>query len=587
MSAAPIPVRRRVWLRWLACGVVWVCAGGVRAAEVSVEMEGLDDPLEAAVRNTLTLSRYADREVSAPQLRRLMSRADAEIRRALEPFGYYDPQIESEVTRDDDGDFLSRFEIDLGEPVIVRRVRVAVQGPARDDAAIREEIERFAPSEGQPLVHRVYEQHKAAIQSELRSQGYLGAKTLESSVQVVAGVHSAEIDLVWDSGERHRFGEVRFSETQFPDDFLQRYLPWSHDAYYSAEALLHLQQRLVASGYFGAVSVQPDLEHAQNGRVPVDVVLVPDERSVYTAGLFVSTDVGPGGRLGVERRWVNDYGHKLGGEVGYASNRQDATISYRIPSASPEERELSFGASYTDETTDTSESETARIAAVDTLAHWYGFTRTLGLQFLTGDFEIADQTGSSSILFAEASLSRTSSDDPLFPRRGYSVSAGVRATPGAWLSDTAFIQARSSGRWVRALGARSRLLLRAELGAMSVGDFDQLPPELRFFAGGDRSVRGFDFEEIGETDDAGGVVGGEYLATAGIEVEHYPLERWGAALFVDAGDAFRSRFQVNVGAGAGLRWRSPIGVIRLDVAKPIVTDFDRGWRVHLVIGPDL
>jgi translocation and assembly module TamA len=122
---------------------------------------------------------------------------------------------------------------------------------------------------------------------------------------------------------------------------------------------------------------------------------------------------------------------------------------------------------------------------------------------------------------------------------------------------------------------------------MVVDDFDALPPELRFFAGGDRSIRGFDYQQIGETNAQGDVIGGEYLAAASVEYEHYFWGNWGAAAFVDAGDAFKSHFDANVGAGLGVRWKSPIGLLRLDVARPVVSDFDHSWRIHLVIGPDI
>jgi translocation and assembly module TamA len=138
-------------------------------------------------------------------------------------------------------------------------------------------------------------------------------------------------------------------------------------------------------------------------------------------------------------------------------------------------------------------------------------------------------------------------------------------------------------------GRQQRLITRLSLGAMVVDDFNQLPPELRFFAGGDRSIRGFDYQQLGTTNAAGLVIGGEYLAVGSIEFERYFLPKWGAAVFVDGGDAFRTgEFDMNIGAGIGVRWRSPVGVVRVDVAKP-VSDSVGGdsIRFHVTIGPDL
>jgi translocation and assembly module TamA len=131
--------------------------------------------------------------------------------------------------------------------------------------------------------------------------------------------------------------------------------------------------------------------------------------------------------------------------------------------------------------------------------------------------------------------------------------------------------------------------MRTSLGAMAVDDFGELPPELRFFAGGDRSIRGFDYQELGTTNDEGKVIGGTYLTVLSAEVEHYFLQRWGVAVFVDGGDAFRTgEFDLNIGAGLGARWRSPVGVVRLDVGKPVSSRLtDNGIRFHISIGPDL
>jgi len=140
---------------------------------------------------------------------------------------------------------------------------------------------------------------------------------------------------------------------------------------------------------------------------------------------------------------------------------------------------------------------------------------------------------------------------------------------------------------VRGIGERGRFIVRGTLGATSVDDFARLPPELRFFAGGDRSIRGYEYQEIGPRNARALVIGGEYLAVASAEYEHYFLENWGGAVFVDAGDAFTDEFDLKLGVGVGVRWRSPVGLVRLDLGVPISDAFESGVQLHLVIGPDL
>jgi translocation and assembly module TamA len=540
-----------------------------------------------SVRASIELRQYEDREVSPVEVRRLFERADEQIREALEPFGYYAAQATGRLERPEPALYRATFRVKPGEPVIVRKRTVAIAGDAAQLETVKIALENFQPRQGEPLDHGAYEQSKQEIAAALANEGYVRAQLTKRRVEVVRAANSAEIDLQWDPGVRHRFGAVRYADAQFPDAFLQRYTPWRPGEFYSTEKLLELQQALVDADYFSAVAVTPDLEHAQDGIVPIDVVLVPAKRTVYTASLYVSTDTGPGGKVGFERRWLNRRGHKLSSDVQYSTLLEDYRVQYRTPKPGRPNRVLTYGIGYRDEETDTSISRMARAAASEVTDRWKGFTRTLGLQYLSGDFEIAERQHTTSLLYAEGLLTRKKTDDLYFPLEGYSLLYGLRLAAESLLSDTSFAQVRAEAKWLEQVGEDGRVIVRGTVGAMVVDDFDALPPELRFFAGGDRSIRGFDYQEIGDLNEFGEVIGGEYQAIASAEYEHYFLEKWGAAVFVDAGDAFTKQFEANVGAGIGLRWKSPVGLVRLDVARPVVSDFDDSWRIHLAIGPDL
>lgn len=560
--------------------------GLAHPASVKIEIEGIDNELKDAALASLDLRRYGEREITPTQVRRLFDRAEKQIRDAMQPYGYYDATVRSELTEAEADEYVARFAVDVGDPVLVRSSNVGIEGDATQLEDIRNALDAFHPKVGERLDHAAYENSKTAIDTQLKAFGYFDAEIVERRVEVVQSANTADINLKWNSNERYRFGEVAFPDVQFPDSFLQRYVPWKEGEYYSAEQLLTLQQRLVDADYFSSVSVQPDLEKLEGESVPIEALLIPAKRTVYTAGVHVSTDRGPGVRFGVERRWVNEHGHKLGAEIEYSQYLQRAAVNYRIPV--PDKRRMyTFTGGYIDEETDSSRSHMGRLSATQVSEEWNDFTRTLGLHYLNGDFEIAHQQQSTSLLYAEGLLTRKRANDLLFPTRGLSLLYGLRVALEQVLSDTSFAQIRAEAKWIRPAGARGRLIVRAAAGAMVVDNFDALPPELRFFAGGDRSVRGFDYQAIGETNAEGGVIGGEYLTVVSAEYEHYFLDNWGAAVFVDAGDAYSSDMEANVGAGLGLRWRSPVGLVRLDLAVPVVSDLEEGVRVHVVIGPDL
>jgi translocation and assembly module TamA len=561
------------------------------AAGVAVNVEGIDDDeMRESVVASLEIAQYGERNVTPARARYLYGRARAQIAQALEPFGYYNPKIDGQLRDDGQGGYVATFRVDRGPAVTIRRVEIDVrprEGGALELPLVRRTVEAFPLEPGDRLEHQTYEQGKGAISTALRGTGYLDADLRVRRVAVDAGANVADVDLEWTTGPRYRLGEVAIRQSQFREGFLDGYVPWHSGDWYSTDALLTLQQRLVDTNYFETVSVEPALERRGDGVVPVDVIVTPNERNVYTAGLYFSTDFGMGARLGYERRWLNRRGHRLQTKLEYSQRLEDYSVTYTIPKPDVDERSYTFGAAYRDERSDVAVSRTLRLAAAESRSRWKGWQRTLGLQFLRGDFEIGGERGRSTMLYAENTLSRKQIDDLMFPREGWSLDLGMRAAPGGFVADSSLLQAWATGRRLLRSGERSRYILAARLGALTASDFDALPPDLRFFAGGDRSIRGFDYQAIGETNALGRVIGGKYLVVGSATYEHYFVPNWGAAAFVDAGDAFSRRFDENVSVGIGARWRSPVGMVRVDFAKPVVTRFDKGFRVHITIGPDL
>jgi translocation and assembly module TamA len=580
--------------RWLTYSFL-LLATHAHAAKVDVEIDGLAEEQRDAVEANLELREYEKRDIKPAELRSAYKEAEAQIRLALEPFGFYDVEVDSSLTGDEQNGWKAKFTVRPGEPAIVRNARVDVVGEGKEQRRVATAIAGFAPKVGDRLDHATYEASKSVIDSSLRGSGYLDAKYLHRRVTVKPEENSADVDLQWESGERYKFGDVRFTgDAPFPESFLRDFIPWREDAFFNSEQVLNLQQRLVDADYFELVSVAPALDEKKDGKVPIDVLLNRDERTVYSGEVYYSTDFGGGVRVGAERRWLNKKGHKADAQLEYSQRLQEAALHYQIPRPSREDRSYDFGVAYRDETTDVSRSQNFQVAASRSEKRWHGFTRTIGLKYLVGDFELGQEEeeleyGSSKLLFAEGSLSRRRLNDRLEPRKGYVLDFGLRLGSEALVSDTDLAQTWGRITWLIPQGEKGRIKLRGEVGAMSVGNFDALPPDLRFFAGGDRSIRGFDYHEIGETNANGLIIGGEYLAVASGEYEYYFKEDWGAAVFVDAGDAFTEGFGVNVGAGLGLRWRSPLGPIRLDVAFPVHTDLpiEQGWRVHIQLGPDI
>jgi translocation and assembly module TamA len=597
--------QRRILFSLLA---FWgLAAASAQAARVTVQLDGVDGPLRGAVLAGIEIGQYGERDVTAAQARRLYEHAAEQASSALEPYGYYAAKVDGELKENGDT-FIAVLHVAPGEPVKIGTLDIKLDGDADGQRAVQKAIAGFIPAKGQPLDHTAYEKSKATIQAALFGSGYLDAQLVTHQVEVQRSANTAEIHLAWTVGPRFRLGATTFEGGQFPDTFLDRYIPWKEGDFYTQDQVLALQQRLVDADYFAVAQVQPDTEHAHDGIVPIKVMLAPAKRTIYTGGVFYGTDTGPGVKGGITRRWVNSRGHKLKFETIIATQLKTLSTLYTIPLAGNDNHTLNFGANFRDEDTDTSTSRTFGLAANDARA-WLGWTRTLGLKFITGNFEVANLQGSTTLLYPEISLARKQADDPMFVRRGYSLTLAGRAGQSGLVSDATFAQISADAKWIRGLGENSRFIARGSFGATQTKDFDKLPPELRFFAGGDRSIRGYSFQSIGtpladnliplaqarcaanpNTDCKDFIIGGKNLVVASAEYEYYFKPNWGIATFIDSGDAFSSfgSYEQKTGVGFGVRWRSPVGMVRADLGFPLnKSATDSAVELHVVIGPDL
>jgi translocation and assembly module TamA len=568
-------------------------------AAVQLTVDGIDDPLKAAVIAAVELSQYTTREVTAAQASRLYEAAPSEVQAALQPYGYYDASVSGDI-KQVGKDWQVTLHVKPGEPVKVTRVELQLDQTAADIAPIRRAQRVIERLQGKTLDHGSYDAARDALSRQLTANGFLDARLVTHRVEVTRAEHSAVIKLAWQAGPRYRYGKVHFDGSQLDEGFLDRYLPFKSGDYFSQDQLLQLQQALNGADYFSVVNVQPDVDQAKAGVVDITVKLQPAKRTIYTGGPFIGTDTGVGVRGGIERRWVNRSGHKWKNELVLAQRLKTLSTLYSIPLPGPHQRSYNFGANYRDANTDTSQSRTLELVANQS-RQWHGWVRTLGMHALDGTFTVGkignepDNTpgiehGRSTEVFAEASLTRKKADNLTFVRRGWSLALAARSTAGPLLSDASFSQLTADAKWIRAFGARkrNRLILRGSAGVTWTNDFSALPPQLRFFAGGDRSVRGYGYQSIGPRNSYGRVIGGQNLLVASTEVEHYFTRNWGVAAFVDAGNAFNGTdYRPKIGAGLGVRWLSPVGMIRVDLGTPIHNSQNHGIELHVVIGPDL
>lgn len=599
LGGMPTPPAAASWMRGLLAAALACAATGASALELrSVTVEGIDDEaMRDDVDDALSLQRLNPKRrarLTESRLSYLLRRAPGEAQKALEPFGFYDPEVTTDVRRDGDAvDVVVR--VDAGEPVLVTVHEVVVNGPAGADPALQRRAERFRPRVGQAFHHGIYEDSKAAMDRALADDGYFDAEQTAHRVTITRATRSAQIDLAWSSGERYALGEATFSGHPFRDGLLEKLVPWTPGEPYRQQALLDLHASLAELDYFAAIDVvaQSGAADAQR-RVPVEVALSPAKRDVYSAGVRYGTDTGLGVHGGWERRWINDRGHKFRAWASLAQEQKDISTQYRIPAFKWLDGWYAVGASLREETVDDLDSQLFEVIGSRNgrLGDW---TLTAALRYRRERYEDVP-TGEdrwSTLVFPSLLAQWSQADDPLYPRSARGLTAELRGGHSGFGSDIDFLQLRAEGRWIRGFGRRDRLLVRGEAGTTLSDEFPSFPPSLRFYAGGDRSVRGYGWREIGEVQENPEgreyVVGGKHVVAGSVEFEHMFDRTWGMAVFVDAGDAFdvAGDFDLQAGAGVGLRWRSPVGPVRLDLAHGFGDQADQTVSLHLNIGPDL
>lgn len=558
---------------------------------VRVELEGLRDELADNVRARTTLFSLDGQPAPASfRLRFLQRRAENEIREALMPYGYYQPIIESELEESSSA-WTIRFEVDAGKPVQLTAVSVQVLGAASEDPRFIELKQRLPLKVGDVLNHPNYERAKGQLRNLAAERGYYDSEFLAHHVAVELTDQSAKIDLTLDSGPRYHYGKIEFCCAHISDELLQRYIQFETGDPFSTSELLNLQLGLSSSNYFETIEIAPNWSERSEGTVPVDVTMTPNQRDHYQVGLGYGTDTGARVTLGFDRRWVNDRGHHINSILRLSEVQNTGSVSYIIPGFYPPTDQYDVTAEVTDRSYLEQRSTLYRLAGRD-IRHFDDWQRTWQLSWQRERFAFGEEPKRSSqflIPAAEFSLIRSTSngDNRNLIDDGYRVSLELRGASADILADTTFFSARLSGKWVHRFSSNWRILTRGEIGAIETDDFEKLSPSLRFFAGGDYSVRGYAYQDLGPRNEEDVVIGGRYIVTSSLEVDYQINDAWRVALFTDVGNAMMDwDSNLKQSIGFGVRWLSPIGPVRLDLAQAI-DEPGNPWRIHFTLGPDL
>lgn len=547
-----------------------------------IRIEGAGEALTDNIRAHLRIS---SERCDAPlrRLNRLIPRVRGNVERAAQALGYYHLEQSLQFSAGEDCWQLS-INVTPGEPVTVDTVDIIIPEDLR--ALFREARQNTDIQPGSRLNHGAYERLKTSLTTVAIENGFFDARFNRSQLNINAAANTAEIILDFEPGERYRFGEVDIGETEaLSEDFIGRFVPFEPDDPYSADQVATLRENLNGSQYFEQVTVSPQLTRATDRRVPVAITTTPRARRSYTAGVGVSTDAGPRVRLAYEDRYINRRGHRLNADLTVSPQRQEPGVSYIIPLQNPARDSLRLSGGFQREEADSYSANAYRVGVSHRHTYENNWSQTIFTNFQHERAVVAGDKEQTNTTVSGINWSRTRADDPIYPQHGWRLFGEISGAHDALVSDTTFLQVHTSAKYIRPLGP-GRLLLRGEVASTLVDEASELPVSERFFAGGDQSVRGFEWNSLGARDAEGNVVGGKNLLVTSVEFDFPVRESWNAAVFYDAGNSFDDfgTMTLRDSVGVGIRWLSPIGAIRADIARTLD---DGRFRFHLTMGPDL
>lgn len=570
------------------------------AIDYTPEIAGApSEEIGALLEQSLAIYRLQEKGAQSTAFLRRRGRSDVETAgKILRSYGYYEAEfafkvIEPPQTGEEAPAPIARLTITPGRQFTLAEHRLRLTGtgaeppPTLDAAALGSPVGAAAVAAG------ILGAENAAV-AKLKREGRPYASF--SGRDAVADLEAAslEVESTIATGGAYAFGPVKFSGAPNVEDaYLLTYLPWAEGETFSTDKLAEYQKELAQTGLFAGVSVQPPETPPEGGTAPVAVMLEEAPFRSAGIGLRYSTDEGPEVRLTFEHRNLFGANEQLRAEAEAGLDEQVIGFGYLKPQYLRPGQDLTAGL------------ELRRIN--DDKFDELGVTATLGLQRELSEFwtvgagglvefsQIDDEgTESEAILFGLPFFAQyDSSDDELDPTKGARLR--LEATPFAGQFDDAFagfLVLEAKGALYQDLLGDKRFVLaeRGRFGTILSDSLSDVPPTRRFYSGGGGSVRGFAQDLIGPLDASNDPQGGRSVAELGVELRARLYGDIGGVIFADAGVVSENTMlefseEVQIAAGLGLRYYSPVGPIRIDVGFPLNgRSVDDSFQVYFSIG---
>lgn len=615
-------------------------AGGARADELEIVVNGVEEPMLGNVRALVEPFRFAGTgRLTRRRLERMRLEAESDALVALRPYGYYHAAVKASVVKTGDQAWKMTVDITPGPPVVVAASAVDVNGPGKGLPGLIAWRDGWPLKPGKTLVQPSWDNEKQRALEIAAESGYLLASFPRRDMLLDLGRNEARLDLLLDTGEQAVMGEVRFHQDIVRPDILENLPRFRSGEPYSSWIMERFRIDLWRAGYFQNIEIVEDRHlEASPPRVDLDVRMEARKLNTYQGALGLGSDTGARIQFSWNRHLLSERGDSFSLGTGWQDHNDEFFIrsNYRLPRKSRarqswvadalisrENEELKVRDEVGDDTlyklgTIDINDYSVRLGRLKTYDRQQGYRRWFETWYVDLLYEQVDFQPDTEVPAQFNPYTAVNSDNPLQGENNKNLSLGVDyempftkgqgfeteglhlrgwafVSDDAWGSDRDFSQLYLSARWNGLVGERWKLLARVEAGYSNadVNNVDvivedklislsvtELPNLYRFKAGGSTSVRGYGFEQLSNNN-----IGSNNIVTASIEAEYRILGKWSLAAFFDVGNAFNdwSELEVKKGVGVGVRWYTIAGAMRVDVAQAL-DEADKPWRIHFTIG---
>jgi translocation and assembly module TamA len=519
--------------------------------------------------------------------RTLQRYAKKQVQNSIKALGYYSPTIEVEFNKDDSELVV---KIERGPATRIDGINITLNGEGKSDTQLQTLIKNTNLKQGEVLNHGKYESAYKKIESMLLERGYFDAKWPARKLEVSIKKNSAVVTFVINTGVRYQYGSIEITSDTPAEKYIRSLAPFTQGQPYQSTYIADYNLELSSTPYFASVRVYADITARKNAQVPIKVEVVPKPANSFEIGGGFSTDLGPRVRFKWSKPWITEDGHYLETNMNIAEKQQDLSMAYTVPVDDPNDDLWRFSVGYKleDELADDTYSE---ILTAQLQRQWLTKDKWVRTAFLRRDQETfrlgADPKESTEMLMPGISYARKNLKGGTTPYWGEQWLISAEFGLDDVLSSTNLLRVQLQHAWLRTYLNKHLVFLKANVGAMLVDDINNVPYSLRFYAGGDQSVRGFAYQSISPENEDGELIGGKYLLSGTMEYNYQFAQNWRAALFVDGGTAtndFSDEFEV--GAGFGFRYLTPVGPIRIDHAWGLTKE-SKSTRLSITIGPEI